>query len=129
MITRITCLSLCFLFLFSCKQEDDEMATADPCRDVVCLNGGTCSNGLCACESGYTGSQCENYEPCAEINCQNGGTCQDGTCDCPFGYGGSLCETQLTPTAVLLKKVMLTNPPPLWQFRLQRVKLICQWRS
>lgn len=31
----------------------------DKCKDVSCLNGGTCSDGVCKCPSGYTGSNCE----------------------------------------------------------------------
>jgi len=36
-----------------CKKEED-----DPCKNVVCQNGGTCNGGSCACASGYEGSTC-----------------------------------------------------------------------
>ena len=32
----------------------------DPCAGITCLNGGTCSNGVCQCPQGYTGTYCEN---------------------------------------------------------------------
>jgi hypothetical protein len=31
----------------------------DACKDVVCQNGGTCTDGLCACPTGYEGTNCE----------------------------------------------------------------------
>ncbi|HRO43267.1 MAG TPA: calcium-binding EGF-like domain-containing protein [Flavipsychrobacter sp.] len=31
----------------------------DECKDVVCLNGGTCSGGNCSCQAGYEGNRCE----------------------------------------------------------------------
>ena len=30
----------------------------DPCKGIVCKNGGTCANGDCNCPTGYTGSDC-----------------------------------------------------------------------
>jgi hypothetical protein len=37
--------------LSSCKKDD-------PCDDVVCLNGGTCNDGSCACATGFEGTTC-----------------------------------------------------------------------
>jgi hypothetical protein len=31
----------------------------DECKDVTCLNGGTCSGGNCVCLAGYEGVSCE----------------------------------------------------------------------
>lgn len=31
----------------------------DPCTDLACKNGGTCSDGLCQCPTGYEGAECE----------------------------------------------------------------------
>jgi hypothetical protein len=31
----------------------------DACKDVVCQNGGTCTDGTCACPTGFEGSNCE----------------------------------------------------------------------
>ncbi len=31
----------------------------DECKDVVCQNGGTCTDGTCACPFAYTGANCE----------------------------------------------------------------------
>lgn len=32
----------------------------DECKDVVCQNGGTCSNGNCACPAGFEGNLCQD---------------------------------------------------------------------
>lgn len=32
----------------------------DPCKEVVCENGGTCVEGDCECLEAYTGANCEN---------------------------------------------------------------------
>jgi hypothetical protein len=31
----------------------------DKCKTVTCLNGGSCNNGNCTCQSGYEGSICD----------------------------------------------------------------------
>lgn len=30
----------------------------DPCKDVECLNAGTCEEGICSCVTGYEGDDC-----------------------------------------------------------------------
>ncbi len=55
---------------------------------------------------------CKNEpDPCENLLCLNGGNCVDGLCDCPTGYGGLQCETELTPTKVLITKIVLTKFP------------------
>ena len=34
----------------------------DPCKDVSCLNGGTCDNGSCLCAAGFEGADCSVLE-------------------------------------------------------------------
>lgn len=48
---KLFLLSLSFgaLALTGCKDE---------CADVVCQNGGTCNEGICACATGYEGTEC-----------------------------------------------------------------------
>lgn len=43
------------LLVNSCKNDDP---TPDPCKNITCLNGGNCVNGLCACPQGYSGPDC-----------------------------------------------------------------------
>ena len=77
----------------------------DECDTVVCQNGGSCEEGICACPDGFSGANCETKEDdeapdlCLDITCENGGTCLDGNCDCPKGYIGTNCEN-FDPTEV-----------------------------
>ncbi len=32
---------------------------ADKCADITCQHGGTCSDGVCKCPTGYLGANCE----------------------------------------------------------------------
>lgn len=36
-----------------------QSCTQDPCKDVVCQNGGTCVTGVCNCLNGYEGDSCQ----------------------------------------------------------------------
>lgn len=84
------------------------VAKATPaCADNPCQNGGTCTDGanqtyVCACPSGFTGTNCQIAivpPGCQSNPCQNGGTCTGPltgttyTCSCPSGYSGTNCET------------------------------------
>ena len=83
--TRFILIGILFLssmyFLLSCD---------DPCADIDCGLNGTCINGTCACDAGYTGDSCEiNIDDCDPDPCSLG-TCIDGinsyTCDCQENY-------------------------------------------
>ncbi|PIK51636.1 putative neurogenic locus Notch protein-like, partial [Apostichopus japonicus] len=74
------------------------------CSSFPCVNGGQCINGLnvyqCACQSGFTGTNCEtDIQECASNPCQHGGICQDGRnnyqCDCQSGWQGFNCEIDI----------------------------------
>lgn len=52
-----------FIFLVSililslaCNKKDN--TSSNNCKNVTCLNGGTCVNGTCSCSSGYEGTDC-----------------------------------------------------------------------
>ena len=55
--------------------------TPDPCKDVVCNNGGTCVDGSCVCATGYEGTNCDTEVRTKAIgtwtvadSCSNSGT-------------------------------------------------------
>jgi len=69
--------------------------SCNPCKNKICLNGGSCVDGKCICINPYTGANCE-VDACAGLNCHNGGNCYFGTCDCAPGYEGTLCDDLVT---------------------------------
>ncbi len=87
-----TILLVVFYFVSCGKKED-------ACDTFVCLNNGTCNNGVCDCAAGFVGDHCEN-QVCGSAFCQNDGVCVNGVCECPEGYLGDFCET-VTPCAAL----------------------------
>lgn len=67
----------------------------DPCRDVSCLNGGTCNDGVCKCKANYAGPRCEK-DLCAKLNCLNEGACVGGQCQCAPGFEGDSCQVRIS---------------------------------
>ncbi len=48
--------------------------------------------------------------PCTPIACLNGGTSRpDCGCNCPQGYTGSNCSTVITPTQVIITKIVVKS--------------------
>ena len=92
----------------SITQTTDE-CVPDPCRELPCLNGGTCTadgrDFTCACAAGYEGDNCETeIDECAGNSaCKNGATCVDllGTyaCVCAPGFTGDSCEQNIDDCA------------------------------
>jgi hypothetical protein len=55
---------LCFglVLISSCKKKAvkyNDTTNVRPCENVICLNGGSCSDGYCQCPTGYEGLKCE----------------------------------------------------------------------
>jgi hypothetical protein len=47
------CLISAVIF-YSCTK-----SSTNPCANIACLNGGACSNGVCICPTGWTGTYCQ----------------------------------------------------------------------
>ncbi|KAL3875697.1 hypothetical protein ACJMK2_033625, partial [Sinanodonta woodiana] len=88
-------------YTIGCSNVDSgQCQLIDSCRNIVCANNGTCSNGRCMCKAGFTGFTCQHsIDDCLSNPCQNGGTCIDGnisyTCQCDNGYNGTNCENNI----------------------------------
>ncbi|WP_276135132.1 hypothetical protein [Polluticoccus soli] len=86
----LTCLMFSAVLYSSCSK------SIDKCETVVCKNGGTCTDGLCKCPTGYEGAACETQtDLCKDVNCLNGGKCFAGNCNCPTNFTGKYCEIDL----------------------------------
>jgi len=84
LIKLLLLLSLSLAVLDSCK---------DACEDINCGPNGTCVDGTCNCDDGYSGSTC-NINVCDNVDCGPNGTCNTttGACECEEGYSGANCE-------------------------------------
>ncbi|XP_038637885.1 tenascin isoform X8 [Scyliorhinus canicula] len=59
-----------------------------------CNERGTCVNGKCLCEEGFTGEDCGIEVSCPN-DCSDQGRCINGVCHCFSGYTGEDCSQQL----------------------------------
>jgi len=57
---------------------------------ISCIHG-TCVDGVCICEPGYTGFNCLNQIKCLN-NCNYNGDCVQGKCICKTNYTGDDCS-------------------------------------
>jgi len=96
----------------------------DECKDVVCQNGGTCSEGNCTCPTGYEGTNCETLSRTKFIGTWTGSDiCTINTYNVtltistssneinalvanPGGFGGSVT---ITGTVSATNKLTFTN--------------------
>lgn len=49
------------IFISACNKDKtkyNDTTLIRPCDNVICLNGGTCNDGLCYCPQGFEGKQC-----------------------------------------------------------------------
>merc|ERR1719473_547213 len=78
------------------------------CSNYVCKGGcsghGSCKNGYCTCQPGYTGQDCsEGVSKCpGHVNqtgadCSGNGECIGSQCHCRTGYFGPACEVPYCP--------------------------------
>lgn len=62
-----------------------------------CSSHGTCIEGGCVCDRGFSGPDCAHreYLHACPLNCSSG-ECENGRCICPEGRSGDACE-DITP--------------------------------
>ena len=83
---NLLCLSLIGLILGvgACKK--------DLCANINCGTNGHCDDGVCICDSGYSGTHCEVFDSCYNVSCGVHGHCVSGTCVCDSGWAGQNCN-------------------------------------
>ncbi|KAG8234380.1 hypothetical protein J437_LFUL015144 [Ladona fulva] len=60
---------------------------------VLCSNHGQYGGGLCHCEEGWKGAECDVPERDCEVpDCSGRGRCINGKCRCAAGWKGNACE-------------------------------------
>lgn len=92
----LTLLSFTAITYTACVPGGHDVApgSTDKCANQQCSGHGSCSEGICSCDYGYSGTYCEvSSDPCKDVVCYNNGTCVNGNCQCPTGYEGIQCES------------------------------------
>ncbi|XP_051892780.1 tenascin-like isoform X7 [Pristis pectinata] len=59
-----------------------------------CNDRGTCIDGKCVCEAGFTGEDCSIEDSCLN-DCSDQGRCINGVCQCFEGYTGKDCSQEV----------------------------------
>ncbi|MEY2899643.1 MAG: hypothetical protein RL138_1696 [Bacteroidota bacterium] len=76
----------------------------DPCKDVVCQNGGTCLSGTCSCATGYEGTNCETAMRDKFINASGYSAVENGSAS-----GASTYTLNITTNSNSVDKVYISN--------------------
>ncbi|XP_072096758.1 tenascin isoform X6 [Mobula birostris] len=69
---------------------------SEPDCPANCNDRGTCIDGKCVCDSGFTGDDCGIVDSCPN-DCSDQGRCINGACHCFEGYAGEDCSQELCP--------------------------------
>ncbi len=90
-------LSFCLLVLLAVGSCKKEITQQDLCAGIVCLSGGHCVDGVCVCDSGYSGVQCEIYDSCFNVQCGAHSHYENGNCVCDSGWICAGCSSEAIP--------------------------------
>ncbi len=72
--------------------------TSDPCKDVVCNNGGNCVSGTCVCATGYEGTDCSVKSADRYVGSWNG----TDVCTMNYGYTATIAESSTEADKILI---------------------------
>lgn len=60
---------------------------------VLCSSHGQYGGGICHCEEGWKGAECDvPKHDCEDPTCSGHGRCKQGECTCERGWKGARCE-------------------------------------
>ncbi len=76
----------------------------DACKDVVCNNGGTCTDGTCSCPSGYEGANCDTKSNAKFINAAGWQVTEDGTSSSAATY-----VVNITANSTIANGIYISN--------------------
>lgn len=76
----------------------------DKCKDVVCANGGTCTDGSCKCASGYEGTLCDTKSNLKFINVAGWSVSEEGTSSAPSTY-----DVFILPSSTVANGIYISN--------------------
>ena len=80
------------VILFACSFQSCKKDKVDLCSNITCNDNGSCTDGTCDCDPGFSGPNCSVADLCYNKTCNDNGTCTDGTCDCDTGFSGPNCS-------------------------------------
>lgn len=77
---------------------------------MLCSNHGKYGGGLCHCEEGWKGTECDVPETdCKVADCSGHGECKNGMCQCHQGWKGDDCNEGTVFMEKLFQKVFHKN--------------------
>lgn len=92
---------------------------------VDCGPHGSCIGGVCQCEEGWTGPECEQRD--CHPRCIDHGVCREGKCDCHQGWTGEHCTIgEYAHRRLNVKGVSLTSVSYLhvWVLEIRRFSIV-----
>lgn len=71
----------------------------DPCKDITCLNNGTCVDGTCLCATGYEGADCSTKSSAKFVGTWDGvDVCSSGN----YNYTATITESSTEADKILI---------------------------
>lgn len=77
---------------------------------MLCSNHGKYGGGLCHCEEGWKGTECDIPETdCRVADCSGHGVCKSGVCQCQQGWKGDDCNEGINNINIKYKSTVVVH--------------------